>query len=138
MNVSRTIINRGKFKGQREDDVADNFWCIGVELPGVFQKREATLMQLAIDVISKNRVKIDSLSPDLRLLVNEHHYEYSVRKVGDLRYFKINCSNHINKAQKCCRQCKARREAWRIAEMKAQGIHLTHGVLINAGVVKSK
>ena len=123
-------VSFGKYVGHQIEDVNDIYWSIGSSLPELFQGQEHGLKGLAIQTISQHWLNIEKLPCKLKHLVNLHHFKYGVRKIADTRYFATKCHNHSEDKPKKCRQCQARRDAWHLARLEEEGLHLNPGALV--------
>ena len=124
------IIQQGKWKGYREEAVYDAYWAEGYSLPKLPNYKNWKLQEFAIKAISDARSNIECLPTKLRKEVNEYHAVYGVGVVKDLKIFNEYCSNHSDKSVKKCRQCRARREAAKLARMIKEGTEISRGLLV--------
>ena len=124
------IVQQGKWKGYRREDVEDVYWAEGYSLPKLTCYAGWKLQTFAEKSISDSRVNIERLPRVLRYFVNQYHAEYGVGRVKDINTFNVNCSNHPGPTERKCRQCRARVAALKLNVLIAKGIHLSRGLLV--------
>ena len=127
------IVQSGKFKGYRRDDANDAYWAVGYKLPTLPNYQDWRMRTFCIKSVSDNHINIESLPTELRTLVNVYHAEFGVGVVKDLETFNIRCCNHPDESNRKCRQCRARRDAAKMALQKKLKIEMTHGLLVRTG-----